>query len=136
MGGNQKAGFYMYNSRINNNRVIIKVKLQTVELFKEKDNDLAITKNKYSRRAHIRPTWKFENVVVTNKGRLRELAFVSEHTLKRTLTVKIYPGLVSGQGCCLTGAQAPEAIYLRATKISNREPERAPKTYVSPANFQ
>lgn len=40
----------MYNSRINDNRVNIKVKILAVELFKEKDNDLAITKNKYGRR--------------------------------------------------------------------------------------
>ena len=45
MRGNRKAGFYLYNSRINDNRVIIKVELQTVEPFKEKDNDLAITEN-------------------------------------------------------------------------------------------
>ena len=42
------------------------------------------------------------------------------------------------QGGCLTGARTPEAptIYSRATKISNRERERAPKTYDSQANFQ
>lgn len=43
MRGNQNAGFYLYNSRINDNRVIIKVQLQTVDQFKEKDNDFAIT---------------------------------------------------------------------------------------------
>lgn len=73
MRGNQNAGFHLHNSRINDNRVIIKVELQTVDLFKEKDNDLAITENKYSRRPHVRPIRKFENVVVTNNGRLREL---------------------------------------------------------------
>ena len=43
MRGNQNAGFYLYNSRINDNRVIIKVELQTVDQFKEKDNDFTIT---------------------------------------------------------------------------------------------
>lgn len=99
MRGNRKAGFYLYNSRINDNRVIIKVELQTVEPFKEKDNDLAITENKYSRRPHVRPIRKFENVVVTNNGRLRELALVSEHTLKSTLTVKLSPSLISRLNC-------------------------------------
>ena len=35
------------------------------------------------------------------------------------------------------GTWAPEAptIYPRATKISNREPKRVPKTYDSQANF-
>ena len=70
MRGNQNAGFYLYNSRINDNRVIIKVELETVDLFKEKDNDLAIIENKYSRRPHVRPIRKFENMVVTNHGRL------------------------------------------------------------------
>lgn len=91
---NKKAGFYLYNSKINDNRVIIKVELQTVEPFKEKDNDFAVTENKYSRRPHIRPLRKFENVVVTNNGCLRELALVSENTLKSAVTVKLSPGLV------------------------------------------
>ena len=46
MRGNQNAGFYLYNSRINDNRVIVNVELQTVDLFKEKDNDWAITENR------------------------------------------------------------------------------------------
>ena len=35
-------------------------------------------------------------------------------------------------------AQSPEVptIYPQATKISNREPKQAPKTYDSEANFQ
>ena len=35
-------------------------------------------------------------------------------------------------------AQSPEVptIYPQVTKISNREPEQAPKTYDSEANFQ
>ena len=35
-------------------------------------------------------------------------------------------------------AQSPEVptIYPQATKISNREPEQAPKTYDSEANFE
>ena len=43
-----------------------------------------------------------------------------------------------GQGCCLTGAQSPEAptICPWATKISHKEPPWAPKTYDSYANFQ
>ena len=94
MRGNHKAGFYLYNSKINDNRAIIQVELQTVEPFKKKDNDLAITENKYSRRPHIRPLQKFENVVFTNNGRLRELSLVSKHTLKSTVTVKLSPGLV------------------------------------------
>ena len=42
------------------------------------------------------------------------------------------------QGCCLTGTCGTKAptIYPRATKISNREPKWAPKTYDSQANFQ
>ena len=42
------------------------------------------------------------------------------------------------QGCYLTRAWLPEAptIYPRATKISNREPKWAPKTYDSLANFR
>ena len=43
-----------------------------------------------------------------------------------------------GQGCCLMGARSPEdtTICPRATKISNKEPPWAPKTYDSYANFQ
>ena len=41
------------------------------------------------------------------------------------------------QGCCLMGAQSPEAptIYPQATKISNKEPGGVPKAYDSQAKF-
>ena len=44
MTGNQKAQFYLYNLKINDNRVIVKVNLQTVELFKEKGQRLGYDK--------------------------------------------------------------------------------------------
>lgn len=100
MGGNQKAGFYLYDSGTKDNRVIImNVKLQTGEAKSLCFSLKSIIKNKYSRRPHIRRPRKFENVVVTNNGHLRELALVSEHTLKSILTVKLSPGLVSGLNC-------------------------------------
>ena len=53
-------------------------------------------------------------------------------------SVKCYILSMQMQGCCLTGAWSPEApkIYPWETKISKREPERAPKTYYSQANFR
>ena len=45
---------------------------------------------------------------------------------------------VHPQGCCLTGTRSPEApmICPQMTKISNKEPTWAPKTYDSFAKFQ
>ena len=40
----------------------------------------------------------------------------------------------NSQGCCLMGAYI--RFYHWATKISNGEPEQAPKTYHSQTNFQ
>ena len=62
MTGNQKAQFYLYNLKINDNRVIVKVNLQAVELFKEKGQRLGCyKKNTCSRRPHMRQPRKYEN---------------------------------------------------------------------------
>ena len=72
MRGNQNAGFYLYNSRINDNRVIVNVELQTVDLFKEKDNDWAITENR-----ELKVSVK-ENEVPTEKNSSRASIFAAK----------------------------------------------------------
>ena len=82
--------------------------------------------------------WHFQNLMPYWTEQ-RQTSFPWHHPCACTLIDHgQWPIRACVQGCCLTGAQEPEApaVHPRAAKTSNKEPEWAAKAYDSQANFQ